>query len=68
MNLPRTPDRKISLKGGELRYYDAIVDDHQLLLEQLISEIDWQQHQITLFGRSHPVPRLSAWMGDEGAD
>jgi len=26
--------------------------------------IAWEQHEITLFGRTVPTPRLTAWMGD----
>ena len=40
------------------------VSDHQLLLDQLRDEISWDQHEITLFGRTVPTPRLTAWMGD----
>ena len=63
----KQPDQKISLAGGGLRYYHSVVDDHRGLVEQLGEEIDWQQHQITLFGRTHSAPRLSAWMGDANA-
>ena len=34
---------------------------------QLMQETSWQQPQITLFGRTQPVPRLTAWYGDEAA-
>lgn len=32
--------------------------------EELRTEIAWEQHDITLFGRTVPTPRLTAWMGD----
>jgi alkylated DNA repair dioxygenase AlkB len=32
----------------------------------LWQNLEWQQHQITLFGRSVAQPRLSAWYGDPG--
>lgn len=28
--------------------------------------LDWDQEHITLFGKTHPVPRLSSWHGDPG--
>ena len=34
------------------------------LLQQLLSEIDWRQDQIMMFGRSVAIPRLQAFMGD----
>ena len=38
------------------RYLIALTDD-----------IHWEQHQIIIFGRQRPVPRLSAWHGDSDA-
>ena len=33
--------------------------------EILTKNIEWKQDFIKMFGRSHPIPRLSAWYGDE---
>ena len=38
------------------------------LFSQLREEIPWEQHRITLFGRTQPVPRLSCWIGDPDTD
>lgn len=38
--------------------------DPQSLFDRLRAEIAWEQHEITLFGRSVPTPRLTAWIGD----
>ncbi|MDX2216845.1 MAG: alpha-ketoglutarate-dependent dioxygenase AlkB [Oculatellaceae cyanobacterium bins.114] len=35
-------------------------------LAELTQTIDWQQDWITMFGRSLPLPRLTAWYGDPG--
>src|SRR5690606_1649010 len=35
-------------------------------LSLLDSEILWQQDSITLFGKTHPQPRLTALYGNEG--
>ena len=40
------------------------VPDHLALLDRLSAGIAWEQHAITLFGRTVPTPRLTAWMGD----
>ena len=34
------------------------------LFQQLRREIAWRQEQITVYGRVHAVPRLTAWYGD----
>ena len=34
------------------------------LFDDLLREIEWRQERITLFGKTHAVPRLSCWMGD----
>jgi alkylated DNA repair dioxygenase AlkB len=35
------------------------------LLRELIDNTTWRQEQVTLFGRTYPQPRLSAWYGDK---
>lgn len=40
---------------------------HQLYSE-LLSTLPWQQDHITIFGKTHPVPRLQVWMGDPDAN
>jgi alkylated DNA repair dioxygenase AlkB len=46
-------------------YYPGWVDDAGQLFALLRDEIAWEQHTITLYGRTVPTPRLTAWMGDE---
>ncbi|HVD53165.1 MAG TPA: alpha-ketoglutarate-dependent dioxygenase AlkB [Propionibacteriaceae bacterium] len=45
-------------------YYPRWVDDADQLFTLLRDEIAWEQHTITLYGRTAPTPRLTAWMGD----
>ena len=45
-------------------YRPGWVPDADGLLARLTTEIAWEQHEITLFGRTVPTPRLTAWMGD----
>jgi alkylated DNA repair dioxygenase AlkB len=49
---------------GCVDYRPGWVPDHRALLDQLSGEIGWEQHEISLFGRTVPTPRLTAWMGD----
>ncbi|MGV9003467.1 alpha-ketoglutarate-dependent dioxygenase AlkB family protein [Flavobacterium sp.] len=36
------------------------------LFKQLIAEVPWQQDNITVFGKTHPQPRLTSLYGNEG--
>lgn len=38
------------------------------LFVELQEGVNWVQHRIKIFGKSHPCPRLSAWYGDSGSD
>lgn len=49
---------------GCVDFYPGWAADPELLFERLQAEIDWEQHDITLFGRTVPTPRLTAWIGD----
>lgn len=42
-------------------------DQHDRLFGWLLTGVPWQQHAITVYGRSLLAPRLSAWYGDPGA-
>ena len=42
-----------------------LIEPDQHLLG-LLQEVPWKQESITLFGRTHPIPRLTCWMGDPG--
>jgi len=34
-----------------------------LSTEQISSQVNWRQNNITIFGKTHPEPRLTAWYG-----
>lgn len=34
------------------------------LFDELASSLAWEQHEISLFGQRHPVPRLTYWFAD----
>lgn len=68
--IPRSPNEviEIPIKDGELRLYPYLFSPQecQSYLTQLIENIDWQQDEIKLYGKQIPLPRLTAWFGDEG--
>jgi len=47
---------------GELRYYRGFEESD--LFEILRSSINWRQDSITVYGKTHPQPRLTCWFGD----
>jgi alkylated DNA repair dioxygenase AlkB len=57
------------LQGAELWFAPGwlAAADADALLVSLREEIRWETHRIRLFGRELDSPRLSCWIGDEGA-
>jgi alkylated DNA repair dioxygenase AlkB len=64
------PKEKIvfSLPDAEIEYYANFFENERAseLFEKLKTEIPWQQDLITVFGKNHPQPRLTALFGNEG--
>lgn len=56
------------LPDAELEYYPNVFDSatSTMLFEKLIQEIPWQQDEITVYGKTHPQPRLTSLFGNEG--
>lgn len=53
--------------GSALLYRGAIsAADADAALDELVTTIRWEQHSITMFGRTTAQPRLVAWYGDGG--
>ena len=55
--------------GGVVELFDAWLsrEDADLAFTSLLAEVPWTQGTIVMFGRELREPRLSAWLGDEGA-
>jgi alkylated DNA repair dioxygenase AlkB len=64
------PSEKITfdLPNAAIDYYPNFfdVEKSKMLFEKLLNEIPWQQDDITVFGKTHPQPRLTALFGNEG--
>lgn len=62
--------QNLALPNADIEYYaqfmpqDVAWESYHALLEQT----DWQQETITVYGKSHPTPRLSSWVGDTGTE
>ena len=42
-------------------------EDADRLFAALQARLPWENHPVRLFGREHPAPRLSCWIGDKDA-
>ena len=64
----RNKVEKISIQDGELRLYPYLFspEESEVFFTKLKKNIKWQQETIKLYGRTIPLPRLTAWFGDEG--
>ncbi len=64
------PPEKITfdLPDASVVYFPELFEAQKahLLFEKLYREIPWQQDDITVFGKNHPQPRLTALFGNEG--
>lgn len=47
-----------------VRYVAGWLAEHERVLDELAAGIRWQQPIVTVFGRQHVTPRLTAWFGD----
>ena len=58
----------LNLPDAEIIYYPQFFDKEQAdqIYSELLQEIAWQQDNITIFGKTHPQPRLTALYGNEG--
>ena len=64
------PKEKISfdLPNASIEYYPNFFEvlQSEQLFTKLLNEIPWQLDNITIFGKTHPQPRLTALFGNEG--
>ena len=69
MNLLFPNEKTIfDIPDAEIEYYPNFFDSFRAteVLARLKAEIPWQQDSITVFGKTHPQPRLTALFGNEG--
>jgi len=56
----------ISLNNAELIYHPTFFDkmESDKIFKSLMEKIQWKQDKINMYGRELPLPRLSAWYGE----
>ncbi len=59
---------KLDLPDSEIIYYPHFFEKNEadIVFEQLINDIPWQQDDIRVFGKNYPQPRLTSLFGDVG--
>jgi alkylated DNA repair dioxygenase AlkB len=63
-----TDPHPLDLPDGDVVFYPAFFPAAAAdrLLRDLLAATAWRQERITPYGRPVPLPRLTAWYGDEG--
>ncbi|MFV9550572.1 alpha-ketoglutarate-dependent dioxygenase AlkB family protein [Algibacter sp. PT7-4] len=58
----------LNLEGADITYYPNFfnTEDSNLYLKNLLKTINWQQDTITVYGKKHLQPRLTAFYADNG--
>jgi alkylated DNA repair dioxygenase AlkB len=59
----------INIEGGELEYISNFLSEERALFyyNHFLENVEWQSDTIRIFGKTHTIPRLQAWYGDEDA-
>ncbi|MBW3695296.1 alpha-ketoglutarate-dependent dioxygenase AlkB [Vibrio sp. T187] len=61
------PNQWHELENGNVFWAPHFFDEQQSqqLFDALYHQIEWQSDEITIFGKTMPIPRLQAWYGDK---
>ncbi|MEA9357046.1 alpha-ketoglutarate-dependent dioxygenase AlkB [Bacteriovorax sp. PP10] len=51
------------VEDGILQYFEHYSDE---TLEHILEGLVWRQDSITMYGKTHPLPRQTAWHGEKG--
>ncbi|MFG1483803.1 alpha-ketoglutarate-dependent dioxygenase AlkB [Halobacteriovorax sp. HFRX-2_2] len=54
-----------NLKDGTVIYYPNFFAKTKIEFNDLKNSLRWQEGEITLYGKTHAIPRLHAWYSDE---
>lgn len=59
---------ELHLPDADIVYYPAFFDfdSANVLYHELLHSIPWRQDNITVYGKTHPQPRLTALFGNDG--
>lgn len=57
---------RVERPGLNLRHWPRWLQEADRWQQRMEQQVPWRQDTITLWGRTHPLPRLTCWMGDPG--
>lgn len=59
---------RVAMPDADVVYYPAVFSptEADALFLALRDQVEWQQEEITFYGKVHDLPRLTAWYGDAG--
>lgn len=57
---------RLERPGLRLRHWRGWLPEAAAWREALLAEVPWRQESVNLWGRTHPLPRLTCWMADPG--
>src|SRR5262249_8057073 len=65
----RVREHPLDLPDADVVLYVAVFTsiESAQLFAKLQSTVAWTQERLRLYGQDRPLPRLTAWYGDEGA-
>lgn len=68
MHDPLQENRSLSLPDADVTYFPNFLPQGEadMYLELLKKNVPWQQDRITIFGKTHPQPRLTALYANNG--
>ena len=58
--------RLVEQRGLRRRHWRGWLEQPDRVRAALLQEVPWRQERITLWGQTHPLPRLTGWMADRG--
>ncbi|MEQ8322886.1 MAG: alpha-ketoglutarate-dependent dioxygenase AlkB [Rhodospirillales bacterium] len=58
------PGVKRDIDGAAVVLIEDAIADPERIFQEIHDEVNWLQEDITLFGRTHAMPRLTCWMGE----
>ena len=61
--------RELDIEDGEVLLYESFftLEEADILYNNLLNNINWRQDYINMFGKTIPLPRMTAWYGDSQA-
>lgn len=63
--MPPMTRRDLGIAGADITLFENVFSDPDGLFRAVEAEAEWHSENITLFGRTHAMPRLICWMGDK---